>query len=153
MKRCELKSISQNLFSRYGCVIEHTEDHPEDFQIIAIQAESGWRLAVFRVRNSTADCVERHPVSMESFEPLSGAAVLIVAQEKIPDEFEAFLLDRPVCLYQGVWHQILSIPEFSDVKITENLEVGTEFHRLEDRLTVSAGPSALSTCGTEKKEE
>ena len=47
-----------------------------------------------------------------------------------PEEFQAFLLDKPVCLNKGVWHQVLTPAGKASIKITENLEVESEYWEL-----------------------
>jgi ureidoglycolate hydrolase len=78
--------------------------------------------------------LEMHPGSLESFEPVAGIAVLVVAREDSPEAPEAFLLDRPIILKKGVWHGIISLSAKVELKITENLEVATEFHTLDKPL-------------------
>ena len=47
---------------------------------------------------------------------------------------EAFLLDRPVCLNEGVWHDVFALSDTAVVKIAENLDVGSEFYDLPSPL-------------------
>lgn len=75
-------------------------------------------------------------MSLESFEPLQGITVLIVAAHDTPEEYEAFILDKPVCLYKGIWHQVLSLTDEAQVKIAENLEVVSEFFDLQKEILV-----------------
>ncbi len=74
--------------------------------------------------------LECHPDSYESFEPLKGIGILLTAKPESPEDYHAFLLDKPVCLKKGVWHQLIALTEEVQVKITENLEVGTSFYEL-----------------------
>lgn len=83
--------------------------------------------------------MECHPTSLESFEPLSGLTVLVVAEHDKPDEYEAFILDKPVCLYKGVWHQVLALTDEAQVKIAENLDVSSKFYDLEKPISVFVG--------------
>ncbi len=130
----ELKSITGKSFQDYGYVIERTED--TNFQIIASDSENPWRLALYRFTNKEAAELESHTYSMESFEPFEGVSVIVVAKPETPDEYEAFLLDRPVVLYKATWHQVITLGEETTVKITENYDVPTEKHQLKNALKV-----------------
>lgn len=127
----EIKCITGEAFAPYGRVLEFSEN-PADprFQVVATESGAGWRLAVFRVKERECDQLECHPLSMESFEPMQGTGLLIVAPCNLPMQHEVFLLDRPVCLDKGVWHQMITLSQETIVKITENLEVASEFYPL-----------------------
>ena len=56
---------------------------------------------------------------------------MLTARPESPEDYHAFLLDKPVCLNKGVWHQLIALTEEVQVKITENLEVGTLFYELD----------------------
>ena len=62
--------------------------------------------------------------------------MLLVAEHDKSEEFEAFLLDKPVCLYKGIWHQVLSLTDEAQVKIAENLEVNSEFFNFEKEIEI-----------------
>jgi ureidoglycolate hydrolase len=126
-----IRNITSNNFGKYGTVIEFTPGYREDFEIRVRQDEGGWRLAVFRVPNRSTQSMENHPNTKESFEPLQGTVLLLVAENGYPDQFEVFLLDKPVCLHAGVWHQVLALSTEAQVKIVENIEVSTEFYYFE----------------------
>jgi ureidoglycolate hydrolase len=131
-----IRNITKDSFMRYGAVMEFSPDYKERFEIIVKETEAGWRLAVYRFNDRATTVMENHPASMESFEPLQGTALLLVAENGSPSNYEAFLLDKPVCLYKGVWHQVLSLSEEACVKITENSEVTTEFFHFENEIKV-----------------
>lgn len=134
---CTLKSIHREFFEKYGKVLEFTPDSADEpFEIVIKEEKEPWRLAVFRYRNKTIQKMECHPASLESFEPLQGVTVLVVAEHDTPEKYEAFLLDKPVCLYKGIWHQVLSLTDEAQVKIAENLEVNSEFFELEKEIEV-----------------
>ena len=80
--------------------------------------------------------VQPTPYSKESFEPLKGISVLLVAEHEKPEDYHAFLLDKPICLKKGVWHQVLSLTAEAEVKITENLEVSSEFYSPEKPIWI-----------------
>lgn len=131
-----LKSIHKKTFAKFGKVLEFSESCEEPFEIVITEEEEPWRLAVFRYNNKTVKRLECHPTSLESFEPLKGLTVLIVAEHETPEAYEAFILDKPVCLYKGIWHQVLSLTDEAQVKIAENLEVGSDFFDLEKEISV-----------------
>lgn len=132
-----LKSIHKKEFEKFGKVLEFSAENLEEpFEIVISEQKEPWRLAVFRYRNRTVKQLECHPTSLESFEPLQGLTVLVVAEHDKPESYEAFILDKPVCLYKGIWHQVLSLTDEAQVKIAENLEVTSEFFELEEEVAV-----------------
>lgn len=133
---CRLESIHKENFAKYGKVLEFSEKCTEPFEIVITEEKEPWRLAVFRYRNKTVKRMECHPLSLESFEPLQGLTVLIVAGHDHPEDYRAFILDKPVCLYKGIWHQVLSLTDEAQVKIAENLEVVSEFYDFENEVAV-----------------
>lgn len=134
-----LQSIHKETFKKYGTVLEFPEDCSGQFYIVTEEKKEPWRLAVFRYTNKEIQRLECHPASMESFEPLSGITVLAVGEHDKPEDYEVFVLDKPVCLKKGVWHQVLSLTDEAQVKIAENLEVCSEFYDLEKPVKVWAG--------------
>ena len=136
---CRLQSVHKENFAKYGRALEFSADCRESFEIVITEEREPLRLAVFRYRNKSVKRLECHPTSLESFEPLNGMTVLIVAEHDRPAEYEAFLLDKPVCLYKGIWHQVLSVTDEAQVKIAENLEVNSEFYDLEREIFVNVG--------------
>lgn len=143
---CMIQSVHRKNFDRFGYVLDFPENVEESFYVVAREEAEPWRLAVFRYRNKTIKTMECHPYSLESFEPLKGYTVLLVAEHDRPEEYEAFILDRPVCLYKGIWHQVLSLTDEAQVKISENLEVSSEFYELKEEISVRMA------CQTDDKE-
>ena len=138
----ELQAISKEAFSRFGKVLEFPAEETGQFHIVLTEEKSPWRMAVFRYTNREISVVENHPTSLESFEPLAGITVLVVAENATPENCHCFLLDKPVCLYKGIWHQVLSLTAEAQVKITENLEVNSEFYTHPRPLRVVLAPEA-----------
>ena len=134
-----LQSVQRETFLPYGEVLEFPAGIEETFCIITTEEKEPWRLAVFRYTNKEIQRMECHPTSRESFEPLHGLTVLVVATHENPEEYEAFILDKPVCLKKGIWHQVLALTEEAQVKIVENLEVQPEFYDLEKAIHVLVG--------------
>ena len=134
----ELKNISNitaEAFSKYGTVIEFTPKMYDGWEILVREEKSGWRIALLEFTRRTTKILESHPTSKESFEPVKGTAILIAAENNAPESFEIFLLDKPVCLNEGIWHQVVSLSEVTQVKITENLEVSCEYYNLPGEIT------------------
>ena len=115
-----LESITAENFKAYGTVLEFPENYGDTFYIVDTETDQPWRV------------VENHPTSKESFEPLKGITVLLVAEHENPEDYRAFVLDKPVCLKKGIWHQVLALTPEAQVKITENLEVPSEFYEFQE---------------------
>lgn len=128
-----IENINRNNFKSFGSVLEF-EGKEANFEIVVKEAEKPWRLAVFRVCDQSTRVLECHPDSYESFEPLKGIGILLIARPESPEDYHAFLLDKPVCLNKGVWHQLITLTEEVQVKITENLEVVTTFYELDSMV-------------------
>jgi ureidoglycolate hydrolase len=133
-----LRVLTSDAFAPYGAVLDLEDPNPDraaagqtEFRVITRSSDpTGWRLAVLRIRNHEVDRLEAHPTTQESFEPMWGVTVICVAQPQSPERFEAFVLDRPVCLNVGVWHAVMALTAESQIKIAENLEVTGQHHPL-----------------------
>lgn len=132
----ELQSITREKFEKFGTVLEFPEDWNSNFYIVDTEEEQPWRVAVFRYSNKAIKVIENHPTSKESFEPLRGITVLLVAEHETPEEYCAFILDKPICLKKGIWHQVLALTPDAEVKITENLEVESVFYEYDEAKSV-----------------
>lgn len=78
-------------------------------------------------------------VTAKSFEPLEGITVLCAAKHDTPQDCHAFILNKPMCQIKR--HQVLSLTEKAQVKITENLEVVSEFYNRAEKS--GAGKDAV----------
>ena len=125
----EVLTLSKENFGRYGRIIEFSPGS-EMWEILVREEKIGWRIALLEIDRREIKWLERHPDSMETFEPVSGIALLFVA-DKDPLDFEVFVLDRPVCLYKGIWHEVASLTQKAKFKITENYDVECEYFDLE----------------------
>jgi len=134
----KIQNINQDTFKPYGYLIEYDPGKSGTFQVVLNETEKvGWRIAVSKVMGNKVQMLGKHPNSMESFEPISGTTIFLVAQPETPENFEAFLLERSVCLYPNIWHATLSLSEYSLIKITENAaEVTTEKYYFEKEYQV-----------------
>lgn len=130
----QIKTLSPEAFEPYGKLIAFTPKMHDGWEIL-IEAESpGWRIALLEFSRKSTNVLEHHPTSKESFEPVSGCSLLIVAEHNSPNDYEVFLLDQPICLNEGVWHQVISLSDKTLVKITENLEVSCVYHELSETI-------------------
>lgn len=135
MDRKQIQYITKETFGKFGTIIDFTgrEDNPS-FEIIIANEEDPWRIAMLRVEERTFTFLEKHPSSLETFEPVEGICLLLVSLKTEQNDYEIFVLDRPVCLGKEVWHGIVTLTEVSKVKITENFEVNTDYFNLEKPL-------------------
>ncbi len=135
MKLRDIRLPDENAFERFGTVIDGSTS--DGFQVILTEEDApGWRIAVRSFSARSCSALHRHPDTRESFEPLSGVALLLVAPPDDPDAWEVFLLDRPVCIHRAVWHDMVSLSARAAVKITENAQVSTERHPLKGAIRV-----------------
>ena len=68
-----------------------------------------------------------------------GKRVLLVAEHETPENCHAFILDKPVVLKKGIWHQTLALTPEAQVKITENIEVESVFYTYDKPKQVYLG--------------
>ncbi|MDR1204100.1 MAG: hypothetical protein LBL26_01265 [Peptococcaceae bacterium] len=136
-----IECVTRGSFAPFGDILEFPPGIPKggmnDFQILIEEKDSPWRIAVRRFNNRDIPAVGCHPDSRETFEPLYGASVLVVAEYNTPRELRAFFLDKPVCLKKNIWHHTLALSEEAALKITENLEVGSEWTELAEPVSAS----------------
>ena len=106
---------------------------------IIIYDPSG-HMAVQIVRGRELSQVGHHPHSKETFEPVTGVAVICVAPNDAPDDLAAFVLDRPVVVNAGVWHGLIALSREAIVKIAENRVMTGENRPLTRPLRVGLLP-------------
>ncbi|MCT8137649.1 ureidoglycolate lyase [Anaerobacillus sp. CMMVII] len=126
-------------FAPYGEIIEVNPFSSDTFQVVLSEEQvNGWRIAVSNLSGKRiVKKLGLHPNTRESFEPLNGVVVIVVATKEEPDNIKAFLLDQPVCLYKNVWHANIALSAQAAVKITENAtEIESLHHTLKEAITV-----------------
>ena len=130
MKTLEIKPLTPKNIAKYGRILFPTEEEsktakdPNVAYVILEKAVSrGWLMSHYTVSKRFTDMMENHPNTKETFEPLCGASVIVLAHGPAPDNPEAFLLDKPVVLYEGVWHDVMALSEKATMRINENTEV------------------------------
>jgi ureidoglycolate hydrolase len=132
----KINSLSAASFRKYGTVLEQ-KNKKKVFSVIAGDKDAkGWRIGYLIFKPAPVDSMEAHPLSMETFEPVSGTTVIIVAQQKTPEIMEAFLLDRPVCVAKNVWHAVRVVSESAEIKITENFDVDSVIYKLKKPVDI-----------------
>ncbi len=90
MRQMKIGTINQDSFAPYGKVIDTNLIGDGDFEVIIDEGNFGWRIATYNVTRKSSAVLERHPLSKESFEPLRGIGLLIVAEFKEPEAVEVF---------------------------------------------------------------
>lgn len=130
-----IKNINHQSFDQYGIIIDHPVTNTDHFfKVLISENNAGWRIAFFEINRKSTNMLENHPYSCESFEPINGTTLLLVGKNESPQDYEVFLLDKPICLHKGIWHQVITLSEYSQIKITENNEVTSEFYYLKDAV-------------------
>jgi ureidoglycolate hydrolase len=132
-----IRTLNQKDFSKYGRVLEQKNKKKVFSVIEGDKNAAGWRIGYLITTPDRVQTFEEHPGSKETFEPVSGTTVILVAGHKTPDKIEAFLLDKPVCLEKNTWHAVSVISERAEIKITENYDVESVFHKLKKPIDIS----------------
>ena len=130
MKTLEIKPLTPKSIAKYGRILFPTEEENKTVEdpavayvILEKAVSKGWLMSHYTVSKRFTDMMENHPNTKETFEPLCGASVIVLAHGPAPDNPEAFLLDKPVVLYEGVWHGVMALSEKATMRINENTEV------------------------------
>lgn len=116
-------------FKAYGKIIEYPSKELKGTKrslwriVHTVSEKNGWRVACLILRDKTIGRMERHPASDETFEPVSGEALIFVSTEKDLKQIECFRLDKPVILFKGTWHGLISLTPEAQIKIIENSRV------------------------------
>ena len=134
-RKIRIERITAQRFAAFGRLIDLPRSgfpNPEKnlWKIIVRQPGAGWRIAVLVVRDRVIRRLERHPGSLESFEPVLGRSLLFVTVKKDPSGIRCFLLDKPVILKKGLWHGVVASTREADIKITENSKVICNYWKL-----------------------
>jgi len=137
LRSLKIKTLTPKNFEKYGRILVPTEEEskgrenqPVFYLVLEKASSKGWMMAYYSVSKRFTDIMENHPNTKETFEPISGAPILIVAVGKTPESPEAFLLDKPIVLNEGVWHDVLALSENAVMRINENTEVQTIHQKL-----------------------
>jgi ureidoglycolate hydrolase len=134
-KQLQIRNITPQNFKKYGVVCEHIKKKDLYEPLVTVQSR-GWIWAILTFDWKNIKDVQCHPTSKESFEPVFGTTVILLAPPKHPKKLEAFLLDKAVMLHEGVWHQVMALSDRARVKITENNDVTSETIRFKRPFNV-----------------
>lgn len=111
-----IENINQQNFQKYGTVLPALNGK----EITAAQKmEEG----VLRVDSKAIAVMHRYNRSPRYMENIEGIALLCVSLDEIPENYKIFLLDKPVLLKPGVWHNVLALINASSIK---SIADGTE---------------------------
>lgn len=102
----KIRKLTHKNIRPYGCIIDSKflkdDGRGDKFGVLLKERSSGWRIGYLVLRKRRIERLESHPGSLETFEPVSGKAVIIFAGRRSPRRRKLFLLDRPVCLKKKV---------------------------------------------------
>jgi ureidoglycolate hydrolase len=131
-----IKQLNKETFKKYGTMLDPA-DKSKVFTVVCGDKDAkGWRIGVVIIGPDDVKQLEAHPGSLETFEPVRGTSILLVSETKKPDDIEAFLLDRGVLVNKNIWHALSVLSEKAEVKVTENFEVESVFHKLKKPINV-----------------
>ncbi|OGW83593.1 MAG: hypothetical protein A2987_02880 [Omnitrophica bacterium RIFCSPLOWO2_01_FULL_45_10] len=135
MKKYKINRLTHENIHPYGWIIDSScvkdNSRTSRFGILLKEKSHGWRIGYLIARDKEIIQLECHD-SLETFEPIKGRCMIALALHKKPESPKAFLLDRPIVLKKGIWHNILCISQKSEIKIFENVELTTEYHYLDE---------------------
>lgn len=125
----EMLSPDAKNFRSWGKIIEYPHKNAKGnkrnlWRIIhSVSEAQGWRVAWLVLRDKTIGRLECHPNSDETFEPVRGRALLLVASKPELGAIRGFILDQPLIVFKGVWHALIALDDEVEIKITENAQV------------------------------
>ncbi|MFC1590671.1 hypothetical protein ACFL42_04185 [Candidatus Omnitrophota bacterium] len=138
----KISKLTHGNIRPYGWIIDSrcVKDPGYDnrFGILLKERSKGWRIGYLIVREASIKRLESHPDSLETFEPVKGRAIIALAGRRTPGKPRVFLLDKPVVLKKGIWHDVAAVSRSRrcEIKIFENIEVKTEYFPLKKPVVV-----------------
>ena len=136
MKNIKVRKLSARAMKPYGKIIDKSfvkdDGYGDKFGVLLKEASRGWRIGYLVLRKKAIVRLEKHPDSLETFEPITGKAVIALASNKTPDKMELFFLDKPVVVKKGVWHDLFALSGECEIKIFENIRVKVDYHYLKN---------------------
>ena len=142
-----IKTLDAQSFAKYGLVIERRDSSPippegtSQFDLLASVESSGWRVGYITCRARTFRQMEYHHATQHTFEPTRGVAALVVAQKDEPENFEVFLLDRPVIIRQEVWHAVVAISDLAEIKFMGDLSSSAQNYTFDQPHRIAMVPA------------
>ncbi len=121
-----IESPNRTNFRKYGKIIEYPHKELKGnvrnlWRIVHdVPQHTGWRVAYLVLRDKSIGRMECHPISDETFEPVKGRALIFLAKDQSLNAIECFALDKPIVLYKGIWHGLISVSREAEIKIIEN---------------------------------
>lgn len=128
-----IQSPDKKNFKSYGKVIEYPNKDSKGkirnlWNIVHTEpAPTGWRVAYLVLRDKTIGRLECHPESDETFEPVKGRARIFVTRDQNIRNIECFALDKPIIIFKGVWHGLVTVTPETEIKICENSSVSCRY--------------------------
>jgi hypothetical protein len=123
----KISRLTHKNIKPYGTIIDSkcapTQPDGNGWGIPVRSKSAGWRIAYLILRNKAFRRLERHPDTLEMFDPVKGKAVIALALPETPDRSKLFYLDKPVVLKKGIWHALYTITPETHIKIFENIKV------------------------------
>lgn len=91
-----IKCLTHEAFSKYGRILLPNEEDKrknlgDRFYVLDHAESEGWRMAYLEDTARERNMLSNHPNTKETFEPLEGVAVIVVAPHDSPSSVEAFL--------------------------------------------------------------
>ena len=115
MKKLKIKILTHKKMRPYGRIIDgqflYDNGCGDKFGVLLKEKSKGWRIGYLILRKKALIRLESHPDSLETFEPASGKPLIALAPRARPDKPELFLLDKPVVLKKGVWHDVMAVSD------------------------------------------
>ncbi|SRR6056297_2888931 len=130
----KINTLRRESFKKYGGILEPEAKNSVFTVLCGEEEKTGWRIGYVILKPGETDTLEAHPETLETFEPVKGGAVILAAEKDSPEDIEAFFLDKAVVINKGVWHGVAALSETAEIKVTENNEVETIYHKLEKPL-------------------
>ncbi len=138
MLEIKILDINETALKPFGEVlVPPSESVPEVFEegifkfYVTFKEEAkSWQIGYLDQIGKKVDKLECHPNTSEVFVPLHGDAVMLLSINPQEDIF-AFKLDKPIVLYKGVWHGVISLSANSKMLIVESSDVIDQYHDLQ----------------------
>lgn len=127
----KIQKLTHKNIKPYGWIIDSgfmkDDGNGDKFSVLIKEKSRGWRIGYLILRKKKLRKLENHPDSLETFEPVKGKTMIALADNKSPHKFKAFLLDKPIVVKKGVWHNVAAVSGRCEIKIFENLDVKTVY--------------------------
>ncbi len=137
--KLKVNRLTHKSMKPYGFIIDarcvRDNGRGNRFGILLKEKSDGWRIGYLIVRDKKIGRIEYHD-TLETFEPVSGRSVIALARHKSPESLKLFLLDKPIVLKKGIWHEVAAVSKRCEIKICENIDVHGEYYYLDDAIAI-----------------